>query len=118
MSDERNAVTAEITASLRETYFPTILSKYELKDIYNADEFDLFYQALPDRYLHYKGEHCSGGKHSKVRLTGVAATNATGEKLPLFVIEKSIKLRCFNGLKKLPCLYRTQKMSESFLYRI
>ena len=59
---------------LDETYLPTILSKHELKDIYNADEFGLFY----DKSLHYKGERCSGGKRSKVRLTGLAAGNATG----------------------------------------
>ena len=47
VSGEENAVTPEMTASWGETYLPTTLSKYELKDIYNADEFGLFYQALP-----------------------------------------------------------------------
>ena len=111
MSGEGNAVTPEVTASWSETYLPTILSKYELKDIYNADEFGLFYQALPDKSLHYKGERCHGGKHSKVRLTGLAAGNATGEKLPLFVIGKYAKPRCFSGVKSLPCRYRSQKNS-------
>ena len=82
-----------------------------MKDIYNVDEFRLFYQALPDKSLHYKDERCSGGKHSKVRLTGLAAGNATGEKLPLFVIRKSAKPRCFSGVKSLPCRYRSQKKS-------
>ena len=82
-----------------------------MKDIYNVDEFRLFYQALPDKSLHYKDERCSGGKHSKVRLTGLAAGNATGEKLPLFVIRKSAKPRCFSGVKSLPCRYRSQKRS-------
>ena len=59
--------------------------------------------------LHYKGKLCSGGKHSKVRLTGLATGNATGEKLPLFVIGKSAKPRCFSGVKTLPCRYRSQK---------
>ena len=87
------------------------MSKYELKDIYNADEFGLFYQALPDKSLHYKSERCNSGKHSKVRLTGLAAGNATGEKLPLFVIGKYAKPRCFSGVKNLPCRYRSQKKS-------
>ena len=39
------------------------------KDIFNADEFGLFYKALPLESLHFRGKHCSGGKHSKVRLT-------------------------------------------------
>ena len=58
-----------------------------------------------------KGEKCSGGKHSKVRLTGLAAGNALGERLPMFVIGKSAKPRCFKGVKTLPCRYRSQKKS-------
>ena len=111
MSEEENAVMPEMTASWSETYLSTILSKYELKDIYNANEFILFYQALPDKSLHCKDECCNGGKHSKVSPTGLAAGNATGEKLPLFEIRKSAKPRCFSGVKSLPCRYRSQKKS-------
>ena len=100
-----------MTASWSETYSPTILSKYELKDIYIADEFGLFYQALPDKSLHCKDERCSGDKHSKVRLTGLAAGNATEEKLHLFAIKKSAKPPCFSGVKILSCRYRSQKKS-------
>jgi hypothetical protein len=64
---------------------PTILSNYELRDIHNADEFGLFYKALPG--------------------------NAVGEKLPMFVIGKSKKPRCFKGVRNLPCRYRSQKKS-------
>ena len=46
-----------------------------------------------------KSESCIGGKHSKVRLTGMAAANAVGEKLPMFVIGKSKKPRCFNEVR-------------------
>ena len=77
VSREENAVTSETTASLSETYLPTILSKYELKNICYAVDFDLFYQAFPGKSLHYKTERCSGGKDSKVRLTRLAAGNAT-----------------------------------------
>ena len=101
----------EMTASWRETYLLTILYKYKVKDIYNASEFGLFYQALPDKSLHYKGGRCSGGKHSKVKLTGLAAANVTGKKLHLFVIGKSAKPRCFSRVKSLPCCYRSQKRS-------
>ena len=51
---EENTVTPKMTASWSETYLPTILSKYKLKDNYNADKFDLFYQALPDKSLQEK----------------------------------------------------------------
>ena len=93
MSGEENATKPEMTAG------------------YNADEFDPFYQALPDKSLHYKDVSYSGGKHSKVRLTGLTVGNATGEKLSLFVIKKSAKPHCFSGTKSLPRRYRSQKKS-------
>lgn len=37
---------------------------------------------------------------------GMAAGEATGEKLPLYVIRKLPKPRCFSGVKGLPCRYR------------
>ena len=51
---EVKAVTEDMTASWFETRLPTILSNYELPDIYNADEFGLFFQALPSKSLHLK----------------------------------------------------------------
>ena len=97
-----------MTNACNETSLPTILSRYNLKDIYNGDELGLFYQGLPKKALHMKGEKCSGSKHSKVRLTGMAAASAAGEKLPIFVIDKSAKPRCFKHVKSLPCYYRSQ----------
>lgn len=100
-----------MTAPWTETTLPTILSRYALENIFNADEFGLFYQCLPNKTLHLKGKKCSGGKLSKVRLTGLAAGNAYGERLPMFVIGKSVKPRCFKGVKTLPCRYRAQNKS-------
>ena len=48
-------------------------------------------------------EKCSGGKKNKVRLTGMANTSATGEKLEMFVTGKSKNPRCFKNVKQLPC---------------
>ena len=104
---ESKAVTEDMTASWFETRLPTILPNYELADIYNADEFGLNFQALPSKSLHLKDEKCIGGKFSKVRLTGLAAANANGEKLPMFIIGKSKSPRCFKNLKQLPCRYRS-----------
>ncbi|XP_057305268.1 tigger transposable element-derived protein 4-like [Hydractinia symbiolongicarpus] len=111
IAGESRSVTEEMTAPWSETTLPTILSRYPLEDIFNADEFGLFFQCLPNKTLHMKGDKCSGGKHSKVRLTGLAAGNASGERLPMFVIGKSAKPRCFKGVKTLPCRYRSQKKS-------
>ena len=45
-----------MTAPWAETTLPTILSEYELNQIYNADEFGLFYRAQPEKSLHMKDE--------------------------------------------------------------
>ena len=111
VSGESNACTDELVAPWERTTLPTILSKYDLNQIYNADEFGLFYRAQPNKSLHLKNENCVGGKHSKLRLAGLTAANAVGEKLPLFVIGKSKKPRCFKHIKHLPCRYRSQKKS-------
>ena len=100
-----------MTSSWSETTLPTILSNYKLEDIFNADEFGLFYQCLPDKTYHLKGEKCSGEKKSKIRLTEIAAASAIEEKLPMFVIWKSKNPRCFKNVKHLPCEYKSQKKS-------
>ena len=92
-----------MVARWNETTLPTLLSKYNLKNIFNADEFGLFYQYLPNKIYHFKGQKCSGGKNSKVRLAGMAAGNAVGEKPPMFVIGKSKTSRRLKHIKNLPC---------------
>ena len=108
MAGESKSVTKEMTAPWTETTLPTILSPYALKNIFIADEFGLFYQSLPSKTMHFNGQKCSGGKLSKMRLTGLATGNAFGERSPIFVIEKSQKLRCFKGVKHLSRQYRPQ----------
>ena len=51
------------------------------------------------------------GKSSKVRLTGLAASNALGEKLPKLVIGKSANPCCFKHITSLPCKYTNQAKS-------
>ena len=90
------------TAPWEEATLPTILARYQLKDLFNADEFSLFYEALPSKSLHFRGKRCSGGKHSKVQLTGMDVSNAFGEKIPMFVTGKSASPRCFKQVRKVP----------------
>ena len=59
---EGNSCTAEMTAPWKETTLPTILSKYELDEIYNADEFGLFFRMQPAKSLNLRSEACVGGK--------------------------------------------------------
>ena len=66
-----------MTAHWKEAHLPAILPNYKLEDVFNADEFGLFFQVLPNKTLKSKGEKCSGGKHSKVRFTRMCAESAT-----------------------------------------
>ena len=54
VSGESNACTDEMVAPWEQTTLPFILSKYDLNQIYNADEFGLFYRAQPNKSLHLK----------------------------------------------------------------
>ena len=111
ISGEAKSVTEEMTAPWLETTLSTILSRYPLENIFSGDEFGLFFQCLPNKTFHFKKDKCSGGKHSKVRLTGKAAGNAKGERLPMFVIGKSKNPRSFKRVKRVPCRYRAQQKS-------
>ena len=41
----------------------------------------------------------------------MAAANAVGNKLPMFVIGKARNPRCFENIEKLSCRYRSQRKS-------
>ena len=110
-SGEGKDVTGEMTDPWKETTLQTILSNYAKTDICNADELGLLFKALPKENLHLKDDKCTGGKHSKIRVTGLAAVRMNSDKLPMFVIGKSKKTRCFKNVKKLPCRYRGQNKS-------
>ena len=59
----------------------------------------LFYKAFPTKSMHLKGEKCSGGKNSKVRLTGLAAANMY--VIGMFVIRNQTNPVALRGLKAL-----------------
>lgn len=67
---------------------PTIASYCE-KNVYNADETALLYQMLPSKTHTLKGDTCSGGKNSKVRVTVLLCTNMDGsDRRQPFIIGK------------------------------
>jgi hypothetical protein len=85
---------------------PSLLGGFEPRNVYNADEMELFFNVLPDRTLAYKGEPWHGGKRSKDRLTVLLCVNSDGShKQVLIVIGKSPKPRCFKNVKKLSTKY-------------
>ena len=72
---------------------------------------DFFYQCLPNKSYQLKSEKCYGKKLSKIRITGMAAANAMGDKLDMFFNGKAKNPRCFKNVKFLPCRYRNQRKS-------
>uniref|UniRef100_G3MM83 HTH CENPB-type domain-containing protein n=1 Tax=Amblyomma maculatum TaxID=34609 RepID=G3MM83_AMBMU len=91
------------------TKLPELLERYEQKDIFNGDETALFYEMLPSRTHALKGDPCSGGKHSKVRVTVFLCASMDGsERLKPFVIGKSKRPHCFRN-QHIPVRYRNNK---------
>lgn len=89
---------------------PSILQNYDPKNIFNADETGIFYHCLPNKTYAFKNEQCSGGKKSKERLTVLIGCNSDGsEKLPILVIGRYLKPRCFKFVTKLPVEYRANR---------
>ena len=71
----------------KETSLSTLLSNYELKDIYNADEFGLFYKCVINKTYQLKSEKCSGGKLSKIHISEMAAANVVCDKYECLPLE-------------------------------
>lgn len=109
ISGEAESVNDDDIASWKDNVLPSLLYDYAPEDVYNADEFGLFYKLMPDKSFVFKNETCHGGKMSKERLTVLACTNSTGtHKLKLVVIGKSRSPRCFKNVRTFPCDYLSQ----------
>jgi len=84
-----------------------LISSYSPKDVFNVDETGLFFRIQASRFLATK--QLEGKKIDKQRLTVVACVNAdSSEKLPLWIIDKSARPRCFKrvNIRSLGCEYR------------
>nr|AOE48153.1 CENP-B-like protein 1 [Locusta migratoria] len=104
---EERSVNMEEVDVWRETSLSRLIADYSPKDIFNADEFGLFYNVIPDKTYAFKGDGCKGIKVQKDRITALVCSNMDGtEKLPLLVIGKAGKPRCFKNIKTLPCTYK------------
>ena len=96
---ESAAISPEMTKDWYQTTLPELVANFPSQNIFNCDEFGLFYKATPAKTYALKKEKCHGGKHAKDRITIIAGANMAGtEKLPLLVIGKSKKPRCFKGI--------------------
>ena len=86
------------------------IDQFPMKDVFNMDETGLFYRLQADHSLATKQPE--GRKQDKERLTVVICCNEDGsEKIPLWIIGKYEKPRCFNNvnMNSLDCQYRANK---------
>ncbi|XP_022019750.1 CENP-B homolog protein 2-like [Helianthus annuus] len=73
------------------------VDQFEMKDIFNMDETGLFFRLQPDHSL--ATMQLEGKKQDKERLTVAICYNEDGsEKLPLWIIGKYAKPRCFKNV--------------------
>ena len=80
------------------TSLTSLISGYDLKNVFNMDETGFFFRALPDSTLNHVAESCKGGKQGKDRVTVALTCSAMGEKLPPLIIGKSKNPRAFRGI--------------------
>ncbi|KAK3908322.1 LOW QUALITY PROTEIN: Tigger transposable element-derived protein 4, partial [Frankliniella fusca] len=89
---------------------PHHLQGYQLRDIYNVDEFGLYFNLLPDKTMCNGNKQAVGNKGAKFRISVLLGSNADGtDKLKPLAIGKSKKPRCFANVRTLPCTYKHQE---------
>jgi hypothetical protein len=87
---EANSVNPEEMVAWKDTTLLHLMARYSPKDVFNADEFGLFYNMLPDKTYTFKRASSKGIKVNKERIAVLVRANLDGtEKLPLLVIGKS-----------------------------
>ncbi len=71
--DKVNTWRRDVLAQIRANYKP--------EDTFNADETAIFWKALPNKTLTFKGRKCKGGKQCKERITALCAASMTGKSI-------------------------------------
>ena len=92
--------------------FKEMTQEYTPDMIFNADETGLYYRMLPKRTYATHHNDPVGTKKARERVTINACANQSGTiKLPLLLIGKSKKPRCFRGINQsdLLLIYKHQK---------
>ena len=72
-----------------------MLSKHELKETFDIDEFGFSFQTMSKKCMHFKGKKCPDEKQSKIMLTGLGGGNAVVDKLLMIIIRTK---RLFNNV--------------------
>ena len=102
----------EAASEMKQKFLDVVKNEgYSRDDVYNADETGLNWKSLPRKSLASKRELAAPGfKVSKERVTVMVCANASRtHRLPLLVIGKSKKPRCFKNVACIPTVYKAQK---------
>lgn len=104
ISGEAKSVDKSPLAAWIVNILPTLLKDYPFEDVYNADEFGLFFKLMSDKSLVFNRENCHGDKLS---------TNTTGtHKVNLLAIGKSRSPQCFKNGTTFPCEYTLYRIGH------
>ena len=70
---------------------------------------------LYQKTLHLKDDKCTGGKHSKIRVTGLADANMNGDILSMLSAGKSKNVKLLQKFQKITLLLpRPEKKLDGF----
>ena len=98
---EAGLVDSSVVSTWLKDIMPKLIEKYELRDIFNADESGLFYKATPNKTMIYKNMAANSVKVEKERLTLLFCANA----------DRSEKMFQISEQSKSPCLLSKQRQS-------
>ena len=92
---------------------PSVLTHYAPKDRLNADEFALFFRAIPKKSLLSASESMHGGEVAKEKVSVLIIGSAFGPEFLPIIIGSSAKPRAFakNGIKE-----RAETKARGFHY--
>lgn len=109
---EKLSAATEAGQNFKDPFESLLIEKvYENCNVYNADETGLYWKKIETKSLVSKKEmSASGFKVSKSRITAMVCGNKSGtHMLPLLIIGKSKKPRCFMRIVTLPVNYKKPK---------
>lgn len=110
---ESGSTNESVVEDWRNHTLAPLLSEYGADDVYNLDEAALFYKMLPTKTFAVKNTAIKGRKQAKDRITVLFGANMCGKhKLPLLVVGKTGKPRCFKNARLPPkdeLVYRHNK---------
>ncbi|RHY13375.1 hypothetical protein DYB32_010930 [Aphanomyces invadans] len=91
-SGQDNLAEGEKTLNAFSLHVKTVIEKYQIEDVFNADQTGINYEYLPKETIDAKGSKtvwvkCAG--HEKDRITAMLLADIRGNKYPLFLVLKS-----------------------------